>query len=151
MPKLNPAMPLFSPILTIAVQSGVSPIWTDLLSYKRTAQMIFDLPTQTPTSPILAKLKWMSLMDRVLYCKAVMVYKSLNGLAPGYIQDMFKYVTDVNVRSTRNANKSKLYLAGGKNLKKYTDNFSYSVGMIWIPFHLMSEKPSHLQLLYLVM
>ncbi len=62
----------------------------------------------------------MSLMDRVLYCKAVLVYKSLNGLAPGYMQDMFKYVTDVNVRSIRNANKSKLYLSGGKNLKKYT-------------------------------
>ncbi len=24
-----------------------------------------------------------------------MVYKSLNGLAPGYMYDMFKYVTDV--------------------------------------------------------
>ncbi len=47
--------------------------------------MIFDLPTQTPTTPLLSKLKWMSLMDRVLYSKAVMVYKSLNGLAPGYI------------------------------------------------------------------
>ncbi len=60
-----------------------------------------------------------------------MVYKSLNALAPGYMQDMFKYVTDVNVRSTRNADKSKLYLPGGKYLKKYTDNFSYSGGMIW--------------------
>ncbi len=49
----------------------------------------------------------------VLYCKAVMVYKSLNSLAPGYMQDMFKYVTDVNVRSTRNVDKSKLYLPGG--------------------------------------
>ncbi len=70
-------------------------------------------------------------MDRVLYRKAVIVYKSLNGLAPGYMQDMSKYVTDVNVKSSRNADKSKLYLPGGKNLKKYTDNFSYSGGMIW--------------------
>ncbi len=60
-----------------------------------------------------------------------MVYKSLNGLAQGYKWDMFKYVTHVNVRSTRNGDKSKLYLPGGKNLKKYTDNFSYSDGMIW--------------------
>ncbi len=79
--------------------------------------MIFDLPTQTPTSPLLSKLKWMSLMDRVLYHKAVMVYKSLNGFAPGYMQDMSKYVTDVNVRSTRNPDKSKLFLPSGKNLK----------------------------------
>ncbi len=60
-----------------------------------------------------------------------MVYKSLNGLAPGYMQDMFKYVTDVNVRSTSNADQTKLYLPGGKKLKTYTDNFSYSGGMIW--------------------
>ncbi len=52
-----------------------------------------------------------------LYHKPVMVYKSLNGLAPGYMWDMFKYVTDVNVRITCNADKSKLYLPGGKNLK----------------------------------
>ncbi len=62
--------------------------------------MIFDLPSQTSTAQLPAKLKWMSLMDRVIYRKAVIVYKSLNGLAPGYMQDMFKYVTDVNVRST---------------------------------------------------
>ncbi len=91
--------------------------------------MIFDLPTQTPTAQLLAKLKWTSLMERVFYHKAVMVYKSLNGLAPGYMEDMFKYVTDVNVKSTCNADKSKLYLTCGKNLKKYTDNFSYSGGM----------------------
>ncbi len=54
-----------------------------------------------PTDPLLAKLKWMSLMDKVLYRKAVIVYKSLNSLVPGYMQDMFKYVTDVNVRSTQ--------------------------------------------------
>ncbi len=47
------------------------------------------------------------------------------------MQDIFKYVTDVNVRSTRNADKSKLYLPGGKNLKKYTDNFLSLGGMIW--------------------
>ncbi len=60
----------------------------------------------------------------------LVVYKSLNGLAPGYMQDMFKYVTDVNVRSIHNADKSKMYLPGRKTLKKYTDNFSYPGGMI---------------------
>ncbi len=75
--------------------------------------MIFDLSKQTPTAPLLAKLKWMSLMYRGLYRKAVMVYKSLNGLTPGYMWGMFKYVTDVNVRSTRNAEKNKMYLPGG--------------------------------------
>ncbi len=80
--------------------------------------MIFELPTQTATARFFAKLKWVSLMDRVLYHKAVMVYKSLNELAPGYMRDMFKYVTDVNVRSTCNADKSTLYFPGEKNPEK---------------------------------
>ncbi len=89
--------------------------------------MIFDFLTQTPTALLLAKLKWMSLMDRVLYHKAVMVYKSLNGLAPGYMQDMFKYVTDVHVRSTCNADKSKLYLPGKLLLLRWNDMEYHSV------------------------
>ncbi len=60
----------------------------------------------------------MSLMDRVWYCKAAIVYKSLKGLAPGFMQDMFKYVTDFHVRSIPNADKSKLYLPGGKKTEK---------------------------------
>ncbi len=90
-----------------------------------------DLPTQTPTTSVWSKLKWMFLMDKIFYHKAVMVYKSLNSLAPEYMWNMFKYVTDVNVRSTWNADKSKLYISCGKRLKMYTDNFSYSVGMKW--------------------
>ncbi len=54
----------------------------------------------------------------VLYRKTVMVYKSLNGLAPAYMWDMFKYVTDVNVRNTRNADKNKSYLPGEKKTEK---------------------------------
>ncbi len=51
---------------------------------------------------------------------------------PQQLQEMFKYVTDINVRSTHNADNSKMYLPVGETkLKKYTDNFSYSGGIIW--------------------
>ncbi len=98
--------------------------------------MIFHLPTQTSTAPLLAKLKWMSLMDSVLYRKAVMVYKSLNGLAPGYMWDMFKYVTDVPamlIKATCTSLVEKTW--------KSTQITSLT-HMEWyeIPFHLMSEK-----------
>ncbi len=93
-------------------------IWTDFLSYKKEQHEWYLTSPHKTSTLLLSTLKWMSLMDRVLYYKTVMVYKSLNGLSPWYMQDMFKYVTDVNVRSTRNTDKSKLYLPGGKNLKK---------------------------------
>ncbi len=44
---------------------------------------------------------------------------------------MFKFVKDVNNRNTMNADMTNVYLSGGRNLKKFTDSFSYSAGMIW--------------------
>ncbi len=63
---------------------------------KWAARMIYVLPTHTPTAPLLSKLNWMTIMDRVKYRKAIMVYKSLNGLAPPYMRKMFKFVWDVS-------------------------------------------------------
>ncbi len=40
---------------------------------------------------------WMPLMDRMKYRKAVMVFKSLNGLAPQYIKDLFQFVGEVSI------------------------------------------------------
>ncbi len=93
--------------------------------------MIYDLPTRTPTAPLLSKLNWMTIMDRVKYRKAIMVYKSLNGLAPPYMRKMFKFVSDVSKRNTRYVVKTKLYLPTGKYLKMFTDSFAYSAAQVW--------------------
>ncbi len=88
--------------------------------------MIFDHPIRNHTLPLLNELKWMTLKDRVSYSKAIMVYKSLNGLDPYYMKDMFKFVKDVNNRNNKKADTTKLYLPGGRNVKKFTDSFSYA-------------------------
>ncbi len=84
---------------------------------KRAARMIYNLPTRTPTGPLLKQLNWMPLMDRIKYKKAVMVFKSLNGLAPQYMKNLFQFVGEVSCRSTRNYDKTKLYLAPGSHLQ----------------------------------
>ncbi len=76
---------------------------------KWAAMMIYDLYTHTPTAPLLSKLNWMTIMDRVKYRKTIIVYKSLNGLAPPYMRKMFKFVSDVSKRNTRYVDKTKLY------------------------------------------
>ncbi len=48
---------------------------------KRAARMIYYLPTRTPTKPLLKKLGWMPLSDRVQYRKSLMVNKFLECLA----------------------------------------------------------------------
>ena len=95
---------------------------------KRAARMVFDLPTKTPTKPLLKRLNWMSVKDRVEYRRTVMVYRSLNGTAPQYMKDMFTNVSDVSSRNTRYVDSSRLYLPAGKHLKVYTDSFQYAAG-----------------------
>ncbi len=56
-------------------------------------------------------------MDLVKYRKAIMVYKSLNGLAQPCMRKMFKFVADVSKRNTRYVDNTKLFLPTGKHLK----------------------------------
>ncbi len=98
---------------------------------KRAARMIYDLPTRTPTTPLLKQLNWMPLMDRIKYRKAVMVFKFLNSLAPQYMKDLFQFVGEVSCHSTLNSDKTKLYLASGSHLKVYTDSFEFSAAEAW--------------------
>ncbi len=93
---------------------------------KRAARMIYNLPTRTRTAPFLKQLNWMPLMDRIKYRKAVMVFKFLNGLAHQYMKDLFQFVGEVSCYSTRNSDKTKLYLTPGSHLKVYTDSFEFS-------------------------
>ncbi len=88
---------LFFLTLIIAVVCGTVQIWKSFLNLKQTwaARMIYDLPTCTLTAPLLSKLNWMTIIDRVKYRMAIMVYKSLNGLAPPYMRKMFKFVSHV--------------------------------------------------------
>ncbi len=98
---------------------------------KRAARMVFDLPTKTPTKPLLKRLNWMSVMERVEYRRTIMVFRSLNGTAPNYMKDMFKSVSDVSSRSTRYVDSSRLYLPTGRHLKVFTDSFQYAAGEAW--------------------
>ncbi len=93
---------------------------------KRDARMIYDLFIRTPTASLIKKPNWMPLMDRIKYRKSVMVFKSLNGLAPQYMKDLFHFVSEVSCYSTRNSDKPKLYLSPGSHLKVYTDSFQFS-------------------------
>ncbi len=93
--------------------------------------MIYDLPTRTSTAPLLKKLNWMPLMDRIKYRKAVMIFKSLNSPAPQYMKDLFQFVGEVSCCSTGNSDKTKRYLTPGSHLKVYTDSFQILAAEAW--------------------
>ncbi len=60
-----------------------------------------------------------------------MMYKSLNGLAPVYMSQIFKYVHESHSRETRTSARSDLYLPSGKHKDIYVNSFAYSGAKIW--------------------
>ncbi len=84
----------------------------------------------------------MSVMDRVEYKRATMVHKFLNGTAPDYMKEMFKFVTDVSQRQKRYVDNSKLYLPTGNHLKGFTDCFELAAGAVWnkLPVHVREAE-----------
>ncbi len=68
----------------------------------------------------------MPIHDRIKFRKATMVYKSVNDLAPNYLNDMFTYVRDSHSRTTRSSVNNHLYLPTGKHKELYIQSFAYS-------------------------
>ena len=77
---------------------------------KRAARVITDSPYRTPSAPLVEQLRWLSLPDRVKYRKALLVFKSLNGLAPDYMCEHFESVQMVSSRNTRSNARYDLYV-----------------------------------------
>ncbi len=63
---------------------------------------------------------------RVIYRKACIMYTSLNGLAPVYMSEMFKYVHESHSRDTRTSASSNLSLSSGKHKDIYINSFATS-------------------------
>ena len=75
-------MHTFFPILTTVALYGATlgphsqTLW---LNFKRkAARIILDKDIETPSSELFFELKWMRFPDRVIYQKAVLIYKIIN-------------------------------------------------------------------------
>ena len=85
-----------------------APVWDGLSSYlceklqklqNLAARVILQANCEINSSLLLETLKWDKLLSRRRKQKAIMMFKSLNGLAPVYLQDLFsERNTDYNLR-----------------------------------------------------
>ncbi len=72
-----------------------------LLAQTRAAHIILDIKdTMYPSRVMFSKLKWMPITDRIKYRKAIMVFKSINNLAPRYLSNMFTKISETHIRVT---------------------------------------------------
>ena len=62
---------------------------------KRAARIILNADFSTPSKDMIDLLKWMPTHKRLLYNKATLTYKALNGLTPEYITNMLTPISQV--------------------------------------------------------
>ena len=98
---------------------------------KRAARVILDKGYNVPSTEPFAALNWMPFKDRVDFKMVCFVYKALNGLAPTYTREMFKYVHEVSNRSTRATASNKLYIDHRLKKKCVRNHVCYSGALLW--------------------
>ncbi len=97
---------------------------------KRAARVITDSPYRTPSAPLFEQLRWLSLPDRVSYRKALLVFRSVKGLAPDYMCDLFESVQTVSSRNTRPNARGDLYIPRART-QLYQNSITISGANIW--------------------
>ena len=102
--------------------------------HKRCARVILGVNNLTPSDLMFNILGWERLQTRSEYFKALMMYKSLNGLAPEYLAKMFNYLSTTHGVNTRQAADGQLALpptVNGPDIEYFKSSFSYSGVQLW--------------------
>ena len=81
---------------------------------KRAARSILDKPIETPSEELFAELKWMIFPERVMYQKAILMYKIMHNLTPAYLTNMFTFSKEVHDRTLRSTADNLLYISETK-------------------------------------
>ena len=97
---------------------------------KRAARLILDKAMDTPSAELFQQLGWMRFAERVIYRKAILMYKSLHNLAPTYLSTKFTYTSEIHQVNLRSLTDSTLYVPK-PNLEIYRKTFAYSGSKIW--------------------
>ena len=75
---------------------------------KRAARLILDKGINAPSHELFQQLGWFRFDEQVEYRKAVLVYKSLHSLAPGYLSRKFTYRQNSHNESLRSVSATTL-------------------------------------------
>ena len=113
-------------------------LMTSIIKFqKRAARSILDKPIETPSEELFVELKWMTFPERVMYQKAILMYKIMHNLTPAYLTNMFTFSKEVHDRTLRSTADNLLYIPK-PNIEHYRNSLAYSGSKIWnsIPNHL---------------
>jgi len=132
-------LPIFDNCCTIWGKTNKRYINKILIIQKRAAKLILNKPTRTPTDGLFKQLRWLTFTDRCKYHTALLVYKTLNYMAPSYMSDIITVSTN-NSYSLRSALRNDLVLKHKPKTRYIKDSFNYyTVWQYGMKFQLKSE------------
>ena len=76
---------------------------------KKAARLMLDADIMTPSAHMFGELGWLPFDKCVKYFECILIYKSVNGLAPTYISELFPTVDAVHSHNLRSLKSSNIY------------------------------------------
>ena len=76
---------------------------------KRAARLILDKDLTAPSVHLFRELNWLTFPERVMYQKALLIYKIFNDMCPDYLRDLFTLTSNVHDRTLRSSSEFQLY------------------------------------------
>ena len=114
-------------------------LMTSIIKFqKRAARSILDKPIETPSEELFAELKWITFPERVLYQKAILIYKIMHNLTPAYLTNMFTFSKEVHDRTLRSTADNLLYIPK-PNIEHYRNSLACIIRIKNMELH---SKPS---------
>ena len=96
---------------------------------KYAARIIWDAPPDSQSHPLFEELGWLTIFERIHYNKGVLLYKSVHGMCPEYMSEMFTFLNSqtYNLRSIDNLD----MVISKHNKEIFTNSLHYSGVQIW--------------------
>ena len=86
--------------------------------HNRAARIVSGSSFDAPSQPLILELGWRTIDELIPNETNIMVFKSIHGLAPQYMRDLFTEKSKLNSRNLRNTSTD---LRLQKKLKKWTE------------------------------
>jgi len=123
-------VPIFDYCITIWGKPNKSSINKVNNLQKRAARLILNKPVRTPTPGLFKQLKWLSFSDRCKYHTSILIYKTLNNMAPSYMTDIISFSKNDHY-SLWSVKHNDLVLKKKPKTQFFKDSFPYYSISMW--------------------
>jgi hypothetical protein len=108
---------------------------------KRIAKIILQQPQRSPSINLFETLNWLPFLDRCKYHTAVLVFKTLNNMAPTYMTELMT-LSDNKIYNLRSRSRKDIVLWTRPKTNYIKDTFSYYGMNIWnnIPLNIRNAN-----------